>query len=234
MCSKWEMPRRATTCPFPKTQHFSSKFTSSSLIPPRSSRLNDGTAAPPDNQLPHPHPHLTHHWWKRRVAREICDTFIRKRNGITCELRMEVTLMEEVGVDQRHHKRVAEHKRAEENTREDDQFGDGHDTHGSVVVSFDPKVKLLRQGMRLRWSSSSERWTGRQELRHQGRTSKRECMEKGKHKVGKQCEGDRPGSPPEDSQQKVLNVLIREGLSDIRHVRLGSPKRLLANNEIGH
>lgn len=136
MCSKWEMPRRATTCPFPKTQHFSSKFTSSSLIPPGGSRLNDGTAAPPDNQLPHPHPHLAHHWWKRRVAREIRDTFIRKRNSITCELRMEVTLMKEVGVDQRHHERVAEHKRPEENTREDNQLGDSHDAHGSVVVSW--------------------------------------------------------------------------------------------------
>lgn len=136
MCSKWEMSRRATTCPFPKTQHFSSKFTSSSLIPPGGSRLNDGTAAPPDNQLPHPHPHLTHHWWNRRVAREICDTFIRKRNGVTCELRMEVTLMEEIGVDQWHQERVAEHKRAEENTREDDQLGDGHNAHGSVVVSW--------------------------------------------------------------------------------------------------
>lgn len=135
MCSKWEMSR-ATTCPFPKTQHFSSKFTSSSLIPPGGSRLNDGTAAPPDNQLPHPHPHLTHHWWNRRVAREICDTFIRKRNGVTCELRMEVTLMEEIGVDQWHQERVAEHKRAEENTREDDQLGDGHNTHGSVVVGW--------------------------------------------------------------------------------------------------
>lgn len=183
MCSKWEMPRRASTCPFPKTQHFSSTFTSSSLIPPGSSRLNDGTAAPPGNQLSRAHPHLTHHWWKRRVIREIRDTFVRKRNCITRELRVEVTLMEEVGKDQWHHERVAEQKRAKNNTRKDDEFGNGHDAHGSVIVGLDPKVELLRQGMRLRWASSSERWTRRQELRHQGRTSERQRMEKGKHKV---------------------------------------------------
>lgn len=183
MCSKWEMPRRTTSCPFPRTQHFSSAFTPRSLIPPSGSRLNDGTAAPPGNQLPHAHPHLTHCWWKRRVIREIRDTFIRKRNCITRELRVEVALMEEVGKHQRHHERVAEQKRPEKNTRKDDELGYGHDAHGSVIVSLDPKVELLRQGMRLRWSSSSKRWARRQELRHQGRTSERQRMEKGKHEV---------------------------------------------------
>jgi hypothetical protein len=66
----------------------------------------------------------------------VIDTAIDEAKGVAGEYRLIVTLAEEVGVEKGGEERVLEGKRAEDDTREDDELSISNHPHGTVVVGW--------------------------------------------------------------------------------------------------
>ena len=141
-------------------------------------------------------------------------------------------LPEEVGIEEGSEERVLEGHGAKEDADKDEDFGVRNERHGSVVVCFNPNLELLGERRGSRGTSGGSRRTRREELRHQGCPCERQSMEKREDSVRDQSNSDGFRGEPEDSEDKVLNVLIHHCLAQKRSVGLGDTKGLLANDGI--
>jgi len=182
-------------------------------IPPRSTGggllRRQRASGPPTDQLADLTPGLD---GNGRVARPVdnrIDPRVRSGDSITRESGLVVPLTQEVGEDERAQERVAERNGAEQDANEDEQLSERNDPHRSVVVSFDPDLQTLGQRVGLRRTTLGSRRGRRKELRHQSRTSEREGVEERENGVRNESDSNRLRSPPEEGEQKVLDILVQ-------------------------
>lgn len=177
-------------------------------------------------------PHVQEHRRVARFADISIDDCSGGHNCFASEGRLVVSLTQEMRKDKWSQKGILEGYGTEQNAEENQNFREGDNFHRGVVVGFDPGLEPLGKWMGLRWSSGSAGWARWEKLRHQSRAGEGQGVEQRKDHVGQ--ESDRNGfrSPPEESEQKVLNVFVEERTTGIGHIGLRSPQSLLAYDSI--
>lgn len=177
-------------------------------------------------------PDLVNNRGDARAAGEGGNLSVDGGHGVAGEGALPVALAEEEGEDNGAQEGVLEGECAQDDSDKDEDLGEGDDGHGPVIVCLDPGLELLGKRRGSGGTSGSCRRARRQKLGHQSRARKREGVEQRKYGVGHEGDRNRLGSPPEQGEQEILDILIDKALFDVCSVGLGSSEGFVANDGV--